>query len=177
MAVISFIENLCKISKTELSDQTNPRKFSLQCMVEVADLNMARIRFVWQKIWKVMSEHFVWVGKHDNLMVTMFAIDSLRQLADKFLEREEYMSFNFQKDFLKPFELIMLNNWHTRSEIKEFIVMCITNLSGMKTAYIKSGWSVIINIFTLAAQGTEEQLVKASFNAIKLAVNNHFSLL
>ena len=84
-------------------------------------------------------------------MVALFAIDSLRQLADKFLIKEEFASFNFQKDFLKPFNEIMLNNLHTRSEIKEYIVMCITNICKTKTAYIKSGWSVIIEIFTLAA--------------------------
>lgn len=28
-AIIFFIENLCKVSKTELSDTLNPRKFSL----------------------------------------------------------------------------------------------------------------------------------------------------
>ena len=50
-ALFCFIESLCKVSKQELADQTNPRKFSLQCLVEVADLNMDRIRFVWQKIW------------------------------------------------------------------------------------------------------------------------------
>jgi brefeldin A-inhibited guanine nucleotide-exchange protein len=72
--------------------------------VEVADLNMARIRFVWQKIWQMLSEHFIRVGSHPNLNVSIFAIDSLRQLADKFLIKEEFASFNFQKDFLKPFE-------------------------------------------------------------------------
>jgi len=58
-AIISFIENLCKISRVELQDTMNPRKFSLQAIVEVADLNMARIRFVWTKIWQMLSEHFV----------------------------------------------------------------------------------------------------------------------
>ena len=120
---------------------------------------MTRIRFVWSKLWEMLSEIFVWVGSHSNLMVAIFAIDSLRQLADKFLKREEFMSFNFQKDFLKPFEQIMLNNMHTRSDIKDFIVICITNICATKTNYIKSGWSVIINIFTLAAQDTEQQLV------------------
>lgn len=76
----------------------------------------------------MLSEHFIQVGSHSNLMLAIFAIDSLRQLADKFLVREEFMSFNFQKDFLKPFEQIMLNNLHTRSDIKEYIVMCITNI-------------------------------------------------
>ena len=84
-------------------------------------------------------------------MIAIFAIDSLRQLADKFLLKEEFMSFNFQKDFLKPFETIMMNNLTTRSEIKDYIVMCIANICTTKTQQIKSGWSVIINIFTLAA--------------------------
>jgi hypothetical protein len=48
--------------------------------------------------------------------------------------------------------------------------MCITNISGTKTIYIKSGWSVIINIFTLAAQDNEELLVQQSFAALKIAV-------
>jgi hypothetical protein len=71
----------------------------------------------------------------------------------------------------------MLNNLHTRSDIKEYIVMCITNICKTKTPYIKSGWSVIINIFTLAAQDNEEMLVSQSFMALKIAVNEQFGLL
>lgn len=71
----------------------------------------------------------------------------------------------------------MLNNLHTRSDIKEYIVMCLTNICAMKTAYIKSGWVVIINIFTLAAQDSEEQLVSQSFQALRIAVTKHFELL
>jgi Sec7-like guanine-nucleotide exchange factor len=149
----------------------------LQALVEIADLNMVRIRFVWSKLWEMLSKHFVWVGSHPNLMVAIFAIDSLRQLADKFLKREEFMSFNFQKDFLKPFEQIMLNNMHTRSDIKFFVITCIVNICATKTIQIKSGWSVIINIFTLAAQDTEKQLVVQSFLALKAAIHKHFDLL
>ena len=50
-AIILFIENLCKVSRQELNDTVNSRKFSLQALVEVADFNMARIRFVWTRIW------------------------------------------------------------------------------------------------------------------------------
>ena len=71
----------------------------------------------------------------------------------------------------------MLHNLATRSEIKEYIVMCITNICRTKTAYIKSGWSVIINIFTLAAQDSEEMLVQQSFYALKIAVTEKFGLL
>jgi len=53
----------------------------------------------------------------------------------------------------------MLNNLHTRLDIKEFIVLAIANMCRAKAKYIKSGWIVIINIFTLAAQDSEENLV------------------
>jgi brefeldin A-inhibited guanine nucleotide-exchange protein len=84
-AIIDFITHLCQVSREELNDIENPRKFSLQRIVEVADFNMGRIRFVWQKIWQSLSEHFDTVGSHPNLNVALYAIDSLRQLADKFL--------------------------------------------------------------------------------------------
>lgn len=66
------------MSKEELNDFANPRKFSLQALVEVADLNMERIRFVWTKLWRELSAHFEDVGSHPNLHVVIFAIDSLR---------------------------------------------------------------------------------------------------
>ena len=77
-AIIDFINNLCAVSKEELNDPENPRKFSLQRLVEVADFNMGRIRFVWSKIWSALSEHFGIVGSHSNLNVALYAIDSLR---------------------------------------------------------------------------------------------------
>ena len=68
------------------------------------------------------------------------------------------------KMFLKPFNTIMLNNLHSgQKEIKEYIVMCIAALCHQKAKFIKSGWEVILNIFTLAAQDTETHLVVQSF--------------
>jgi brefeldin A-inhibited guanine nucleotide-exchange protein len=177
-AIIDFIENLCRVSREELGDEDSPKKFCLQKIVEVASLNMDRVRFQWQNIWRTIGEHFTWVGSHKNLHVVIYAIDSLRQLSDKFLEKEERKNFSYQKMFLKPFETIMLNNLHSRQkEIKEYIVMCIAALCHQKAKYIKSGWEVILNIFTLAAQDTEPHLVVQSFQSLEHAVNNHFGLL
>jgi len=62
--------------------------------------------------------------------------------------------------FLTPFNTIMLNNLHSgKKEIKEYIVMCIAALCHQKAKYIKSGWGVILDIFTLAAQDSETHLV------------------
>ena len=152
------------MSRDELADEDSPKKFCLQKLVEVASLNMNRVRFQWQSIWRTLGEHFTWVGSHKNLNVVIYAIDSLRQLADKFLEKEERKNFSYQKMFLKPFNTIMLNNLHSgQKEIKEYIVMCIAALCHQKAKFIKSGWEVILNIFTLAAQDTETHLVVQSF--------------
>jgi brefeldin A-inhibited guanine nucleotide-exchange protein len=44
--------------------------------------------------------------------VAFFALDALRQLAMRFLEKEELSHFRFQKDFLRPFEHTMVHNSH-----------------------------------------------------------------
>jgi len=36
-----------------------------------------------------------------------YSVDSLRQLATKFLEKEELLNYQFQREFLKPFQDLM----------------------------------------------------------------------
>lgn len=71
--------------REELKEAT-PRTYCLQKIVEVAEYNMNRVKFVWQKIWNIMQEHFSKVGCHHVLSISMFAVDSLKQLALKFLK-------------------------------------------------------------------------------------------
>ncbi len=50
----------------------------------------------------------------------MYGVDSLRQLAMKFLERDELANYTFQNDFLRPFVVIMR---HSKAvEIRELII-------------------------------------------------------
>lgn len=56
----------------------------------------------------------------------MYAIDSLRQLGMKYLERAELANFTFQNDILKPFVILMRNS---RSEsLRRLIVDCIVQV-------------------------------------------------
>lgn len=87
---------MVSIEELSTSGQT-PRMYSLQKIVEISYYNMDRIRIQWSRIWSVLGEHFNKVGVHSNLHVAMFAIDSLRQLSMKFLERGELAHFHFQK--------------------------------------------------------------------------------
>lgn len=52
-------------------------------------------------------------------------------------------------------------SWHPypRQEVKEFIIMAVANMCRSKSQYLKSGWSVVIDIFLLAAQDNEEHLL------------------
>ena len=79
-------------------------------------------------MWAIMGDHFNKVCQrvpakdgrgmtiirqvccHKNPHVAYFALDALRQLAIRFLEKEELPHFKFQKDFLRPFEYTMVHN-------------------------------------------------------------------
>ena len=86
-AIIDFVMALRQISEVELSNAQQPRVFALQKIVEITSYNMGRIRLVWNRIWAIISEYFIRAGCHPNLQVSIFAIDSVRQLAMKFLEK------------------------------------------------------------------------------------------
>ena len=79
-----------------VSSHLQPRVFSMQKIVEVADFNMdARPRVVWAKVWDVLSKFFARVGCHRNHSIAMFAIDSLKQLSLKFLEKVRHCAWFF----------------------------------------------------------------------------------
>ncbi|XP_019395342.1 PREDICTED: brefeldin A-inhibited guanine nucleotide-exchange protein 2 [Crocodylus porosus] len=109
-AIVDFVRWLCAVSMDELASPHHPRMFSLQKIVEISYYNMNRIRLQWSRIWQVIGDHFNKVGCNPNEDVAIFAVDSLRQLSMKFLEKGELANFRFQKDFLRPFEHIMKKN-------------------------------------------------------------------
>lgn len=104
-AIVSFVKCLCEVSVEEINNPA-PRIFSLQKLVEICYYNMNRIRIVWTTIWAISANHFTKIGCHDNMGIAMYAIDALRQLAMKFLEKEELANYTYQKEFLRPFECI-----------------------------------------------------------------------
>ena len=63
--------------------------------------------------------------------VAFFAIDSLRQLSMKFLEKGELPNFKFQKEFLRPFEYIMKKNKSV--ELSDHSVSFHMSTSGIQT--------------------------------------------
>ncbi|KAG1326806.1 Brefeldin A-inhibited guanine nucleotide-exchange protein 1 [Cocos nucifera] len=171
-AIVAFVKALCKVSITELQSPTNPRVFSLTKIVEIAHYNMNRIRLVWSRIWSVLSDFFVSVGLSENLSVAIFVMDSLRQLAMKFLEREELANYNFQNEFLRPFVVVMQKS--SSSEIRELIVRCISQMVLSRVNNVKSGWKSVFMVFTTAAADERKNIVLLAFETMEKIVRDYF---
>jgi brefeldin A-inhibited guanine nucleotide-exchange protein len=152
-AIVHFVTALCQVSWQEIESSgqsQEPRTYSLQKLVEVSEYNMSRVRFEWTNIWHVLGEHFNLVGCHTNTRVVHFALNSLRQLSIRFLDKEELPGFKFQKDFLKPFEHIINNA--TVVQVKEIVLHSLIQMIQARGENIRSGWRTIFGAFTVAAR-------------------------
>ncbi|XP_020534941.1 brefeldin A-inhibited guanine nucleotide-exchange protein 1 isoform X3 [Jatropha curcas] len=171
-AIVAFVKALCKVAISELQSPTDPRVFSLTKIVEIAHYNMNRIRLVWTRIWNVLSDFFVSVGLSENLSVAIFVMDSLRQLAMKFLEREELANYNFQNEFLRPFVIVMQKS--SSAEIRELIVRCISQMVLSRVSNVKSGWKSVFMVFTAAAADERKNIVLLAFETMEKIVREYF---
>uniref|UniRef100_A0A7N0U676 SEC7 domain-containing protein n=1 Tax=Kalanchoe fedtschenkoi TaxID=63787 RepID=A0A7N0U676_KALFE len=171
-AIVAFVRALCKVSMQELQSPTDPRVFSLTKIVEITHYNMNRIRLVWSRIWSVLSDFFVSVGLSENLSVSIFVMDSLRQLSMKFLEREELANYNFQNEFLRPFVIVMQKS--SSAEIRELIVRCISQMVLSRVSNVKSGWKSVFMVFTTAAADERKNIVLLAFETMEKIVREYF---
>uniref|UniRef100_A0A6Q2X8Q7 SEC7 domain-containing protein n=1 Tax=Esox lucius TaxID=8010 RepID=A0A6Q2X8Q7_ESOLU len=171
-AVVDFVRWLCAVSMDELASAHQPRMFSLQKIVEISYYNMNRIRLQWSRIWQVIGDHFNKVGCNPNEDVAIFAVDSLRQLSMKFLEKGELANFRFQKDFLRPFEHIMKKN--RSPTIRDMVIRCVAQMVNSQAANIRSGWKNIFSVFHQAASDHDETIVELAFQTTGHIVLNTF---
>ena len=186
-SVMHFVRALCAVSIQEInsyssidvltsSHSSQPRIFSLQKLVEVADFNMhSRSRLQWGAIWKLLADHFTVVGTLDNQMLAMYAIDSLKQLSIKFLQKEELSNFNFQRVFLKPFEVIIMKS--SSVETKDLILHCIEIMILACAHNIRSGWRSIFSIFAGCANQQSTEVATMALHVIEKLMSNRFELL
>ncbi|CAR28895.1 hypothetical protein ZYGR_0U02530 [Zygosaccharomyces rouxii] len=175
-AIVDFIKALTDVSLEEIEssqDASTPRMFSLQKMVDVCYYNMDRIKVEWTPIWAVMGTAFNKIATNPNLAVVFFAVDSLRQLSMRFLNLEELSGFEFQHDFLKPFEYIIQNTSST--DVQEMIIECFRNFILTKSSKIKSGWKPILESLQYTAKSPQESIIYKTYMLVTNdIVTNHF---
>ena len=164
-AIVHFVRHLCAVSREELDGVPSaPRVFSMQKIVEITYYNMSRIRIVWSRIWAIIGEHFQSVALRADAELSMYAIDAMRQLAFKFLEKDELTSFHFQRDFLKPFDHIIANS--PSPVIRELVVRCLTQVVRSTSRNIKSGWKNIFQVLNVAARDDTDTVVLLAFDLV-----------
>jgi brefeldin A-inhibited guanine nucleotide-exchange protein len=176
-AIVHFVRALTQVSWQEIQSSgqsDSPRTYSLQKLVEISGYNMLRVRFEWTNIWQVLGQHFIDVGCHHNTHVVYFALNSLRQLSMRFMEIEELPGFKFQKDFLKPFELILSNA--SQVAVKDMVLRCLIQMIQARGDMIRSGWRTMLGVFTVAAREPYESIVNLAFDNVTQVWNDRFGV-
>ena len=85
-ALLQIIDFLVKACRKEVMNGIDPQMFCLVKIIEIADANMERIRIIWTRLWKKLTEIFSEVGCHKNKKVGFYVVDSLKRLVMKFLQ-------------------------------------------------------------------------------------------
>ncbi|KAJ7228691.1 hypothetical protein GGX14DRAFT_614467, partial [Mycena pura] len=175
-AIVDFVQALSDVSWEEIQSSglsQHPRLFSLQKLVEISYYNMNRIRLEWSNLWDILGEHFNQVCCHNNPHVGSFALDSLRQLAMRFLEKEELPHFKFQKDFLKPFEHTMIHN--NNPDIREMVLQCMQQMIQARVQNMRSGWRTMFGVFQAASKVLTERIATSAFEIVTRLNKDHFN--
>ncbi|EJU04717.1 hypothetical protein DACRYDRAFT_20361 [Dacryopinax primogenitus] len=175
-AILDFVKALCDVSTEEIQSSgmsERPRLFSLQKLVEISYYNMNRIRIEWSGLWMILGEHFNQVCCHNNPSVAIFALDALRQLAKRFLEKEELPHFKFQKDFLKPFEYTMIHN--SNPDVRELVLQCLHRLIQGQVENMRSGWRTMFGVFSAASKVPNLGVANYAFEIVTQLYNDQFA--
>ncbi|PFH46320.1 hypothetical protein AMATHDRAFT_7967 [Amanita thiersii Skay4041] len=175
-AIVDFVRALCDVSWEEIQSSglsQHPRLFSLQKLVEISYYNMSRIRLEWSNLWDILGEHFNQVCCHSNPHVCFFALDSLRQLAMRFLEKEELPHFKFQKDFLKPFEYTMIHN--NNPEVRDMVLQCLQQMIQARVQNMRSGWRTMFGVFSAASKVLTERIANSAFEIVTRLNRDNFA--
>ena len=174
--VSDFVQALCIVALEEMENadaSSPPRLFCLQKVVEVSYYNMGRIRLEWSRLWRQISTFIESCIRHPNQsVVATYAVESLRQMAVKFLEKPELANFSFQREFLRPFEACM--QLHESRQLKLYALDCVSQLVHTQAALLKSGWKTAFAVLQHAAEDRSEDVVEAAFAILDSIVRTYF---
>ncbi|PIA16777.1 Sec7-domain-containing protein, partial [Coemansia reversa NRRL 1564] len=193
--IVDFVRALSNVAWSEIavslssgaaSQHIPPttRLFSMTKIVEIAYYNMERIRVEWSQIWAILGPLFDRVGAYSDTRASVFALDSLRQLSMKFLEKEELPHFAFQKEFLRPFADILegyvpdsgSSNGQPIAvdlRVKDMVLRCVYQLVQAAAGHIRSGWKAILNVAQIAARDAHDQIAEMGFHIARECAISH----
>ena len=188
--IVEFVKALCDVSLTELKASLNdepespapaamdeedkrPRLYLMQKVVEVAASNMyCRSRMEWTQIWQVMSEYYIALGCFPMGQVALSAIDALKQLSVKFLDKEDLRAYNFQKSFIRPFEYVISRT--PSADTREMILHVVHNIVQTRSKQLSSGWKIVFSVCTFCAENEADPLTSIAWSMAKELFDRYF---
>ena len=174
-AIVNFVQGLCKVSINELNDYFTPRIYSLHKLVEVAEFNIKRIQAEWVKIWKPIGAHLIYVIINiNNENICTDALDNLKQIICKLLQKKDLFIYNFQMNFVQPFHIIFSQS--KNEKIGEMVLNYINYIIGTYSKIIYSGWIVIFKILKEGLRRNNSKLNEEIKNILQ-KINEDFSLI
>jgi brefeldin A-inhibited guanine nucleotide-exchange protein len=160
------------------SRNNQPDIYSLQKLVEVTHYNMdLRPRLIFSAIWSMVSGHLTSTALHSNAAVAIYAVDSFRQLSIQFLKREELGVFEFQRNFLKPYEVVMTQC--KNESVKEFLLKAVEQIillfgsqeedihgTSSQKGTLRSGWRPLMTVIGLSSTDTSTNIANLGFKML-----------
>ena len=178
-SIIDFIGALCEMAIEEIRDQE--RIFSLQKLIEVAEINMTRKTDIWKEIWRKSSEAFLLISLNPKKEISEKGINYLRNLAIKYLEKDH--DTNFQSELLKSFKKLLIQfdnskmqniDENTYKTNKEYSVECVVNLVESEGKKLKEkGWEMILEIVRLLSNDLNEEILVKVFKLLKKIIDDY----
>ena len=178
-SIINFISDLSKISKQELNSNFIPRKFSLNKLIEVTELNIIRIQFTWIKIWKIISDYLLEIITNEqNDKFWKEGFDYLKLIIGKLLEKEDISEYNFQMEIFRTLEVIFYKTTKI-PEKSEIIIDFICYLIEKHWQNIHSGWLIIFRLIKFVYQKKKikfndniKKILKIIYDNKNIIINN-----
>ena len=173
--LISFIQNLCIISKQEL-DSYIPRFFSLNKLVELTQFNLFRDPFYWNQIWRILSNYLgEIIIKIDKENIWRHALDSLKQIVILLLQKKNHLNLNykFQEEIFIIFEKIFteVNKINIKGESIIDVIYFIIAQYGKS---INNGWKNILDIIQIAYDLKNMKINNIIINILKYINDNSY---
>jgi hypothetical protein len=160
--LLTFVKALCQVSTSEFFENP-PSLFSLQKLIEVAQANINRVRFIWSLIWSQLSSHFCRAACLPHLEIASFGLRGLRGLCGEIARHEDKWQ-HFQQEIISPF-LVTLQN-QTIPGVRRCVLDCLAGFVTPAVA-IDSGWQTLLELFEIAAYDSDRQIVLKAYQIIE----------
>jgi brefeldin A-inhibited guanine nucleotide-exchange protein len=108
--------------------------------------------------------------------VATYAVDSLRQLGMKFLDRAELAHFHTHNEFLKPFEYIIRHSKVV--SIRDLVIQSMAHMISARAQNIRSGWkSIFVILSRVAAENDDLSLAQRAFGLLVEILDRHWNMI